>query len=122
MLPVLRDYEETPHATSTGSQQHPNALAVKISLLQRISVITEIDPSNAAILMKLGERRLSYGLIQRAYDSFDAAGREYSIQGDNEQALSAYSKRRRCCGRTRDTRADVPSFAIPNRLITKLSY
>ena len=54
--------------------------------------ITEVDPSNADILMKLGERWLSYGLLQRAYESFSAAGREYSIQGDNERAVTAYLK------------------------------
>jgi len=56
--------------------------------------ITEIDPSNAAILMKLGERWLSYGLIQRAYDCFSAAGRQYSIQGNKERALTALLKAR----------------------------
>jgi tetratricopeptide (TPR) repeat protein len=54
--------------------------------------ITEIDPSNADILMKLGDRWLSYGLIQRAFDSFSAAGRAYSQQGEDERALDAHLK------------------------------
>ncbi|HKA22844.1 MAG TPA: hypothetical protein VKN18_31525 [Blastocatellia bacterium] len=54
--------------------------------------LAELDPSNPALLMKLGERWLTYGLTQRAYDAFSAAGHEYSAQGDEEQAQNAYLK------------------------------
>ena len=52
--------------------------------------LAELDPSNPALLMKLGERWLTYGLTQRAYDAFSAAGHEYSAQGDEQQANDAY--------------------------------
>jgi len=52
--------------------------------------LAELDPSDAALLMKLGERWLAYGRIQRAYDAFCTAGHEYSAQGDEERAQDAY--------------------------------
>jgi len=54
--------------------------------------LAELDPSNPALLMKLGERWLTYGLTQKAYDAFNAAVHEYSAQGDDERAQDAYLK------------------------------
>jgi tetratricopeptide (TPR) repeat protein len=78
--------------------------------------ITEVDPSNADVLMKLGERWLSYGLLQRAYDSFSAAGREYSIRGDNERALGANLKAQSLVPAGHETLAANPELSDAEQL------
>ena len=54
--------------------------------------MAEIDPSNAPLLMTLGELWHRKGSKQRAHTSFMAAGEEYSRQGNDEHALAAYLK------------------------------
>ena len=54
--------------------------------------MADIDPSNASMLIMLGDRWIHEGLPQRAQASFIAAGDEYSRQGDDQQALIAYMK------------------------------
>jgi len=54
--------------------------------------MAEIDPSNASLLMTLGELWHRKGSKQRAHASFMAAGEEYSRQGNDEHALAAYLK------------------------------
>ncbi|HXI92564.1 MAG TPA: tetratricopeptide repeat protein [Blastocatellia bacterium] len=54
--------------------------------------MAEIDPSNASLLMTLGELWHRKGSKQRAHASFMAASEEYSRQGNDVLAQAAYLK------------------------------
>ena len=79
--------------------------------------LVELDPSNPALLMKLGERWLTYGLAQRAYEAFIAAGHEYSAQGDEERAQDAYLRAQAVQPSDDNTPAALSEFSVAGRQV-----
>ncbi|HET9531434.1 MAG TPA: tetratricopeptide repeat protein [Blastocatellia bacterium] len=60
--------------------------------LEAYQKIADLDPSNTAVRMKLGEIYSREGMIEQAHESFIMAGAEFLRKGDTEQALSANLK------------------------------
>ncbi|HEY3138684.1 MAG TPA: tetratricopeptide repeat protein [Blastocatellia bacterium] len=60
--------------------------------LEAYQKIADLDPSNTAVRMKLGEIYSREGMIEQAHESFVMAGAEFLRKGDNEQALNANLK------------------------------
>src|SRR2546425_5735832 len=60
--------------------------------LEAYQKIADLDPSNTAVRMKLGEIFSREGMIEQAHDSFVMAGAEFLRKGDSEQALNANLK------------------------------
>jgi tetratricopeptide (TPR) repeat protein len=79
--------------------------------------LAELDPSNPSLLMKLGELWLTYGLTQRAYETFNTAGLEYSAQGDEERAQDAYSRAQAVRPADYKTPAALSRFSLDERQV-----
>jgi tetratricopeptide (TPR) repeat protein len=60
--------------------------------LEAYQKIADLDPSNTAVRMKLGEIYLREGFTEQAHESFILAGSEFLRKGDTEQALNANLK------------------------------
>ncbi|HWP44979.1 MAG TPA: tetratricopeptide repeat protein [Blastocatellia bacterium] len=60
--------------------------------LEAYQKIADLDPSNTAVRMKLGEIYSREGMLEQAHDAFIMAGAEFLRKGDTEQALSANLK------------------------------
>lgn len=60
--------------------------------LEAYQKIADLDPSNTAVRMKLGEIYSREGMIEQAHEAFVMAGAEFLRKGDSEQALNANLK------------------------------
>jgi tetratricopeptide (TPR) repeat protein len=60
--------------------------------LEAYQKIADLDPSNTAVRMKLGEIYSREGMTEQAHDAFIMAGAEFMRKGDLEQALTANLK------------------------------
>jgi tetratricopeptide (TPR) repeat protein len=60
--------------------------------LEAYQKIADLDPSNTAVRMKLGEIYSREGMTEQAHDAFIMAGAEFMRKGDLEQALAANLK------------------------------
>jgi tetratricopeptide (TPR) repeat protein len=60
--------------------------------LEAYQKIADLDPSNTAVRIKLGEIYAREGFTEQAHESFILAGSEFLRKGDTEQALNANLK------------------------------
>jgi tetratricopeptide (TPR) repeat protein len=60
--------------------------------LEAYQKIADLDPSNTAVRMKLGEIYSREAMVEQAHEAFIIAGAEFLRKGDIEQALSANLK------------------------------
>src|SRR5262249_40553061 len=69
--------------------------------LEAYQKIADLDPSNTAVRMKLGEIYSREKLMDQAHDAFLMAGAEFTRKGDTEQALTANLKALSTCPESR---------------------
>ncbi|HEY6329018.1 MAG TPA: tetratricopeptide repeat protein, partial [Blastocatellia bacterium] len=60
--------------------------------LEAYQKIADLDPSNTAVRIKLGEIYSREGMVEQAHEAFILAGAEFLRRGDTEQALAANLK------------------------------